>query len=99
MKENGSLKLKSNKEEVCRFGQMVLCTKVIGKTAKLMVMVDLYMQMAMCMLALGKTTKLTVLESTLTKTELDMKENGKTISSMDKVWKLGLTRHPMKVVM
>jgi len=50
-------------------------------------------------LALGKTTKLTVLESTLTKTELDMKENGKTISSMDKVWKLGLTRHPMKVVM
>jgi len=53
MMVNGSLEVRLDKERVSKFGQMVQCMKVGGKTIKPTELVDLFMLMVMFMMGNG----------------------------------------------
>ena len=83
--ENGSKVQISDREKEYKRGQMVPCMKVGGKITKPMVKVDLSMLMEISTTVSGRMTRLTDSEFTHIWMELDTKENGRKISSMEKV--------------
>lgn len=96
---NGWSALRSNREEVCKFGQTAPCMKGIGKTGKLMAMDVSFMLMATSTSETGRMTKPMVSVFTLTKTVPDTKVNGRRINNTEKVLKPGRIRPLMKVIM
>ena len=79
-----------------RFGQTVRNMKVSGNKTRLMATVNLFMLMVMFTRASGRMTKHTAMEDTSMLMEQLMLEIGKTISSMERVLKHGLTGPNMK---
>ena len=89
--------IKRNMARVNKFGQMVLNTKVCGRTTEQTVKGHLYMQMETFIRACGWTTKLTVRGRTSTQTEQLMSENGSKINSTEWVLKAGLMAQSIRV--
>jgi len=91
MKVNGSKELTFDKEKVCKFGLMDLCTRDGFKTPKPTASEDLFTLMAMYTTVAGSMTRRTDKVFIAIWTGPSMREIGKKISSTDKVLRLGLT--------
>jgi len=85
------------KDQVFKSGLITPNMKANGERTKPMEEANSGMLMATSTRANGKMTKQTAMEFTFMLTELNMKDTGRTISKMDKVWNPGKTAVAMKV--